>query len=183
MAASASHFYELPIATLRIFQRAVQCVAKLGKDAALIFQPTRLVLRGADDGHSSALHFVFGPTLFRSYDGVVGETKVVLVARQLLIPLSGSPSKTVRTADPSGVLHQRRQGTSRCAAAGGPAVSAGGPGGRALRSGHGTGAPGESHAALHPAAIQLRGGEFGRSSGGSEGEERRRDQRGRVTSN
>ena len=42
--------FDFPIATLRIFQRAVQCIAKLGKDAAVIFRPDQLVLRGADDG-------------------------------------------------------------------------------------------------------------------------------------
>ena len=88
--------FDFPIATLRIFQRAVQCIAKLGKDAAVIFRPDQLVLRGADDGHSSALHFVFGRKMFRSCPalaGGVGETKVVVVARQLLIPLSGSQTK------------------------------------------------------------------------------------------
>lgn len=46
--------------------------------------------------HSSALHFVFGRKMFRSCPalaGGVGETKVVVVARQLLIPLSGSQTK------------------------------------------------------------------------------------------
>lgn len=83
------------MATLRIFQRAVQCIAKLGKDAALIFQPSQLVLRGADDGHSAALHFVFGARLFRSV-AVSGETKVVVVARQLLLPLSGATGPQAR---------------------------------------------------------------------------------------
>lgn len=91
----AQQLFELPVATLRIFQRAVQCIAKLGKDAALIFQPSQLVLRGADDGHSAALHFVFGSRLFRTV-AVTGETKVVVVARQLLLPLSGAAGPGAR---------------------------------------------------------------------------------------
>ncbi|CAJ1387637.1 unnamed protein product [Effrenium voratum] len=99
VAAEALQSFELPAAALRIFQRAVQCISKLGKDAAVIFRAEELLLRGADDGHSSASQFVFRRKFFRStpMTGASAppvETKVVVVARQLLVALKGSQQKS-----------------------------------------------------------------------------------------
>ncbi|CAE7753898.1 unnamed protein product [Symbiodinium pilosum] len=63
---SSQGFFELSASSLRIFQRAVQCIAKLGRDAAVIFRPEELVLHGADDGHSAASQFAFRRKFFRS---------------------------------------------------------------------------------------------------------------------
>ena len=79
--------YELPGAALRIFQRCVRCIAKLGKDAALTLQPHGLALRGADDAQSVALSFVFGECFMRSV-GADREITVVVVAKQLLVALN-----------------------------------------------------------------------------------------------
>lgn len=79
--------------SLRSFFRAVQNVSKLGKDAALIFRQGELGLRGADDAHVTALHFVFSGKLFRSSHSSK-ETKVVVTARQLLMPVTGAQQKS-----------------------------------------------------------------------------------------
>ena len=91
--------YELPAAALRIFQRCVRCVAKLGKDAALTLQPHGLALRGADDAQSAALSFVFGECFIGSSDALE-EITVVVVAKQLLVALNVKSEKlTIRLAN------------------------------------------------------------------------------------
>ncbi|CAE7025485.1 unnamed protein product [Symbiodinium natans] len=94
---SSQAFFELSASSLRIFQRAVQCIAKLGRDAALIFRPEELILHGADDGHSAASQFAFRRRFFRctpTQAVVQQEMHVVVLARALAVALRGSPQRT-----------------------------------------------------------------------------------------
>eukprot|EP00928_Gymnodinium_smaydae_P046381 TRINITY_DN3089_c0_g1_i1.p1 TRINITY_DN3089_c0_g1~~TRINITY_DN3089_c0_g1_i1.p1 ORF type:complete len:752 (+),score=191.06 TRINITY_DN3089_c0_g1_i1:87-2342(+) len=58
--------FALPPPSLRVFSRAVACVAKVSRDAAVIFRPEELVLHGADDAHSTAVQFAFRRRFFRA---------------------------------------------------------------------------------------------------------------------
>ncbi|CAE7528365.1 unnamed protein product, partial [Symbiodinium necroappetens] len=96
---SINTFFELSAGSLRIFQRAVQCIAKLGRDAAVIFRPEELVIHGADDGHSAASQFAFRRSFFRctpssEASGIRKERRVVVQARGLAVALRGSQQRT-----------------------------------------------------------------------------------------
>ncbi|CAE7337766.1 unnamed protein product, partial [Symbiodinium sp. KB8] len=96
---SSINTFELSAGSLRIFQRAVQCIAKLGRDAAVIFRPEELVIHGADDGHSAASQFAFRRSFFRctpssEASGIRKERRVVVQARGLAVALRGSQQRT-----------------------------------------------------------------------------------------
>lgn len=94
--------FELPGPSLRVFQRAVACLAKLGRDAAVILRADELVLHGADDAHSAAVQFAFRRRFFRATPastgapavGTMREANVVVGARQLLVALKGAQQRT-----------------------------------------------------------------------------------------
>ncbi|CAE8667211.1 unnamed protein product, partial [Polarella glacialis] len=95
--------FELPAASLRVFQRAVACLSKLGREAAVIFRAEELVLFGADDGHSAAIQFAFRRKFFRATPAssavagftsqVVQSQTVVVGARALMVALRGSQQR------------------------------------------------------------------------------------------
>lgn len=94
--------FELSGPALRIFQRAVACLAKMGRDAAVILRAEELVLHGADDSHSAAIQFAFRRRFFRATPESVSlpgtapmrEANVVVGARQLLVALKGAQQRT-----------------------------------------------------------------------------------------
>uniref|UniRef100_A0A7S4R0J2 Checkpoint protein n=1 Tax=Alexandrium monilatum TaxID=311494 RepID=A0A7S4R0J2_9DINO len=94
--------FELSGPALRIFQRAVACLAKMGRDAAVILRADELVLHGADDSHSAAMQFAFRKRFFRTTPASVSlpgsapmrEANVVVGARQLLVALKGAQQRT-----------------------------------------------------------------------------------------
>eukprot|EP00439_Symbiodinium_sp_Y106_P080763 s1588_g19.t1 len=108
---SINPFFELSAGSLRIFQRrdasmivwsisAKLCIAKLGRDAAVIFRPEELVIHGADDGHSAASQFAFRRNFFRCTPsglyptGPAAGRRVVVQARGLAVALRGSQQRT-----------------------------------------------------------------------------------------
>jgi len=103
MAAAAdidlSSAFELLKPSLAVFQRAVGCLAKLGRDAAVILRADELVLHGADDAHSAMMQFAFRRRCFRSTPAMrgtapaVAEASVVVVARALLGALRGAQQR------------------------------------------------------------------------------------------
>jgi len=94
--------FELSGPALRVFQRAVACLAKMGRDAAVILRAEELVLHGADDSHSAAMQFAFRRRFFRTTPASVSlpgtapmrEANVVVGARQLLVSLKGAQQRT-----------------------------------------------------------------------------------------
>lgn len=102
--ADLTYAFELLAPSLRVFQRAVGCLAKLGRDAAVILRADELILHGADDAHSSAMQFAFRRRCFRSTPAmraataapgaaVAQEASVVVVARALLGALRGAQQR------------------------------------------------------------------------------------------
>jgi len=96
---AAVALFELPAPSLRVFQRVVQCLAKLGRDAALILRSEELVLHGADDSHSAAMQFAFRRKFFRTAPTSSAileqhrEIAIVVGSKALLVALKGSQQR------------------------------------------------------------------------------------------
>lgn len=99
---SSSPAFELQTTSLKLFQRAVLCLSKLGRDAAVIFRPDELILHGSDDAHSAAIQFAFRRNFFCStpasaiatVGGTVLVQEIVVVgAKALLVALRGSQQR------------------------------------------------------------------------------------------
>lgn len=98
--------FELLGPSLAVFQRAVGCLTKLARDAAVILRAEELVLHGADDAHSVAMQFAFRRKFFHSTPAIVaeaagmkqgGEASVVVLARALLSALRGASQRTAES--------------------------------------------------------------------------------------
>jgi len=94
--------FELPAPSLRIFQRATACLARLGRDTAVILRPEEIVLHGADDAHSVAVQFAFRRRFFSATplsrgsavaDDGSDESRAVVPARALLVAVRGSQQR------------------------------------------------------------------------------------------
>eukprot|EP00929_Paragymnodinium_shiwhaense_P056938 TRINITY_DN28499_c0_g1_i1.p1 TRINITY_DN28499_c0_g1~~TRINITY_DN28499_c0_g1_i1.p1 ORF type:complete len:630 (+),score=122.36 TRINITY_DN28499_c0_g1_i1:106-1995(+) len=94
--------FELPAASLRVFQKAVACIAKLGRDATVIIKPEELVLHGEDDAHSAALQFGFQKKFFRATPLTqqaaartpAASSRIVVASRSLLLALKGAQQRS-----------------------------------------------------------------------------------------
>jgi len=98
--------FELLGPSLHVFHRAVGCLTKLARDAAVILRAEELVLHGADDAHSVAMQFAFRRKFFHSTPASVaaaagmrqgGEASIVVLARALLSALRGASQRTAES--------------------------------------------------------------------------------------
>mmetsp|Transcript_40045 Transcript_40045/g.63594 ORF Transcript_40045/g.63594 Transcript_40045/m.63594 type:complete len:609 (-) Transcript_40045:250-2076(-) len=99
-----SSAFELLAPSLKVFYRVVGCLAKLGKDVAVIFRSDELVLHGADEAHSAAMQFAFRRRCFRSTPAMrvaasgsfappLSEASVSVVAKALFGALRGAQNR------------------------------------------------------------------------------------------
>jgi len=84
--------FELQGPALRVFQRAVMCLGKQGRDVALLFRQEELVLHGADDTHSAVMQFSCRGRFFRSAGS--GSSEAVVGARALLLALRSAQQRS-----------------------------------------------------------------------------------------
>lgn len=94
---SSAMAFEMPPPSMRVFQRAVICLAKLGRDVALILRAEEMVVHGADDLQTVAVQFALRRRFFRATPSLtygtgdeVRETILVVSSRSLLAALKGA---------------------------------------------------------------------------------------------